>query len=181
LKVSNCPNLVELRSGGPEEKKIVISTCPNLKKLELFYDSPLTELDLSGAPNLEMLQVSDKSKLNSLDLSNNKKLKSLNVEKSGLNKITNIKHLTELKSLNISDTDIDSGLEYLPESVEEFKCNSYGRENAKVKTIQKIYKHFNQDLKKLKESSSTQQWLSENCPENTKCKLLQYSQKLTAL
>jgi len=31
-----------------------------------------------------------------------------------------LKNLTKLKNLYISNTDIDSGLEYLPESIEEF-------------------------------------------------------------
>jgi len=35
-----------------------------------------------------------------------------------------LKNLNQLKELTISDTDIESGLEYLPESVETLTCSA---------------------------------------------------------
>jgi hypothetical protein len=46
-----------------------------------------------------------------------------------------LKDLTELKRLDIRNTDIDSGLEYLPNKVEEFHCSADERE-SKVKEIE---------------------------------------------
>jgi len=43
--------------------------------------------------------------------------------------------MSKLGMLHISNTDIDSGLEYLPESVEEFHCSANIRKEAKVKII----------------------------------------------
>jgi len=46
-----------------------------------------------------------------------------------------LENMTKLIDLDISDTDIDSGLEYLPESLEEIHCLPATREDAKVKII----------------------------------------------
>jgi len=47
-----------------------------------------------------------------------------------------LQSLGKLKSLNISNTDIDSGLEYLPESVKDFSCSADIKKDAKVKIIE---------------------------------------------
>ncbi|CAG8627318.1 20088_t:CDS:2 [Gigaspora margarita] len=44
-----------------------------------------------------------------------------------------LKNLTKLKKLDISNTDLDKGLEYLPESIEEFYFSADLREDAKQK------------------------------------------------
>jgi len=49
--------------------------------------------------------------------------------------------MSKLELLYIDDTDIDSGLEYLPDSLKSFSCSAY-REDAKVKIIdQELKKH----------------------------------------
>src|SRR5436190_104664 len=44
-----------------------------------------------------------------------------------------LKSLTKLRILDISNTDIDSGLEYLPDSLEELYCSTRERSNSRVK------------------------------------------------
>jgi hypothetical protein len=46
-----------------------------------------------------------------------------------------LKDLTELTHLNIANTDIDSGLEYLPDSLQTLNC-SVTKPGVKVKTIE---------------------------------------------
>jgi hypothetical protein len=46
--------------------------------------------------------------------------------------------MTKLKTLVISNTDLDSGLEYLPDSLKEFNCSAY-RKNTKVNTIYNLF------------------------------------------
>jgi len=47
-----------------------------------------------------------------------------------------LKSLTKLKSLNISSTNVDGGLEYLPESLKELYCN---------KNLEKVSKDYEED------------------------------------
>jgi hypothetical protein len=54
--------------------------------------------------------------------------------------------MTKLKSLNINNTDLDSGLEYLPESVEIFDCSADERKDAKVKAIYNLVGNSTQKL-----------------------------------
>ena len=49
-----------------------------------------------------------------------------------------LRNLVELRNLSISNTDIDSGLEYLPESVEKLNCLANKRTGAKVKVFCKL-------------------------------------------
>jgi len=57
----------------------------------------------------------------------------------GNNKFTGslkfLKRIESLKYLDISDTDIDKGLEYLPENVETVYCLSVERPEARVSDI----------------------------------------------
>ena len=46
-----------------------------------------------------------------------------------------LKNLSKLWRLDISDTDVSHGLEYLPESIEYFRCLIKERPEAKVKVI----------------------------------------------
>ncbi|CAH1756533.1 15476_t:CDS:10 [Entrophospora sp. SA101] len=46
-----------------------------------------------------------------------------------------LKNLTKLRILDVSNTDIDSGLEYLPDSIEELKCSNQARPESKVSKI----------------------------------------------
>src|SRR2546421_5951390 len=46
-----------------------------------------------------------------------------------------LEKLARLKRLDINNTNIDSGLEYLPDSLSEFYCLANERKEAKVKAI----------------------------------------------
>jgi len=62
-----------------------------------------------------------------------------------------LQNLGKLEYLDISNTDIDSGLEYLPKSVKVFSCEADKRKKAKVKVIQEDWEYFNRDLKKYRD------------------------------
>jgi hypothetical protein len=79
--------------------------------------------------------------LEELYLSNNKLYGSLKY----------LKKMKKLKKLDIGDTDIDSGLEHLPDSIEYFNCSVDKRKDAKCKTIYELLeslkgKSFSQKL-----------------------------------
>jgi len=88
-----------------------------------------------------------------------------------------LQNLGKLEYLDISNTDIDSGLECLPESVKVFSCEADKRKKTKVKVIQEDWEYFNHDLKKYKDfinepdgnQKSLDQWLEENYPQNGEC------------
>jgi len=50
-----------------------------------------------------------------------------------------LKNLSKLKTLDIGNTDIDSGLEYLPESVEKFWCSADKRPKAKCQALYNLF------------------------------------------
>jgi len=61
-----------------------------------------------------------------------------------------LQNLSKLEYLDISNTDIDSGLDYLPESVRVLSCETDKSQNNKVRAIREDWEYFNQDLKKYK-------------------------------
>jgi len=54
--------------------------------------------------------------------------------------------MTKLCSLDICNTDIESGLEYLPLSLEEFLCLSSEREGAKSNLIANELRKFGEPV-----------------------------------
>ncbi|RHZ36158.1 leucine-rich repeat domain-containing protein [endosymbiont GvMRE of Glomus versiforme] len=77
-----------------------------------------------------------------------------------------LQNLSQLYELDISNTDIDSGLEYLPDGVEDFWCSTKKMPDAKVKAIKEEWEYFNKDLKKCKEfNGSARKWLDEKYSE----------------
>jgi len=54
-----------------------------------------------------------------------------------------LRALKKLKKLRIENTDIDRGLEYLPDSLKEFYCLTNIRKDAKVKAIEAQLKPYN--------------------------------------
>src|SRR5207248_2474360 len=81
------------------------------------------------------------------------------VEKGIYNRFTgsleSLKNMSKLNELDISNTDIDSGLEYLPDSVGFFYCFSEDRPESKVKKIEEQLKNFElKNLEKLKNFAS---------------------------
>ena len=56
--------------------------------------------------------------------------------------------LTKLKRLDISNTDIDSGLENLPKSLEELICKSDKRDHSSCQKIERELEPYGGDIKK---------------------------------
>jgi Leucine-rich repeat (LRR) protein len=131
----------------------------NLKKLNCS-DNLLTDLDLTSC---------DAEKLVELSIGNNNFIKKnlscfshfINLEKLYLGttkqertkkgiynrffgSLEPLKNLTKLKELAISSTDINSGLESLPKSLEKIYCKNYRRNKANCETLRKeLKKHLN--------------------------------------
>jgi hypothetical protein len=53
--------------------------------------------------------------------------------------LESLQNMSKLETLNINNTDIDSGLEYLPDSIKYFDCSVNERKEAKVKAIYDLF------------------------------------------
>ncbi|RHZ36532.1 leucine-rich repeat domain-containing protein [endosymbiont GvMRE of Glomus versiforme] len=198
ITISNCPQLYSVivyDSNNIRDKNIrelILHNLPNLKKLDCHYNK-LTTLEMNNCDNLEGINCSG-NQLTEIKLPSGEKLEELNLcynnfnqDLSFLSHLVNLKKLdlnnnplygsleplqlmNKLRWLDISNTDIDSGLEYLPNSLKEFICSTNIKKDAKVKVIEEDFEHF-KDIKKLKEfNGSARKWLNENCPENGECR-----------
>jgi len=85
-----------------------------------------------------------------------------------------LERMSGLRYLYINNTDIDSDLEYLPDSINDFHCLADLRKDAKVKTIYNLLQNiegnnFSQKLQaykqKLQEQSQQPQILQPNLPK----------------
>ena len=135
-----------------------IRSCVNLKGFVCFNNN-LTNLDLSQNLELEGLGIRDNNfpeqNLNFLSHLVNLKRLSLGNGSREYNEINQgiynrfkgslepLQNLIKLEKLHIEDTDIDSGLEYLAESVKEFRCSANYRKDAKVKVLENILETCN--------------------------------------
>lgn len=63
-----------------------------------------------------------------------------------------LKNLTQLQTLNINNTDIDSGLEYLPFDLENFYCSADEEGNMKVKKLETELKKFDESKNNTEDS-----------------------------
>lgn len=129
-------------------KELNLQNLPNLKIL-ICNDNDLTSLDLSKNKNLKRLNVMDnnfsRQNLSFLkDLVNLEELRlgNWNAEKIKKNEynrlwdsLENLKDMNKLVRLDIRNTDISSGLEYLPDSVVYFSCATDLRSDAKIREI----------------------------------------------
>ncbi|CAG8668665.1 11953_t:CDS:2 [Ambispora gerdemannii] len=133
------------------EKKIIeteakpeVNNCSQLEEIECHINR-LTSLDVSKNNKLAELTCSN-NRLTQLSLPTNPtNLKTLiltNTHFTG--SLEYLSEMRELRKLNISDTDIDSGLEYLPDSLEEFYYSMFPvgeRPNAKCQVFDNILKN----------------------------------------
>jgi len=95
-----------------------------------LHNNQLTTRDLSALAPLVNLETLDLGKDNQVEQIN----RGLYNQFTG--SLQPLANYSKLKKLNISATDINHGLEYLPESLEEFYCDAYGT-ITEVKAIEK--------------------------------------------
>lgn len=159
----------------------------NLQRLVCDING-LTDLDLSDCTDLRYLWCSNNYLTNTNFLSTLKSPEKLvnflaisnyfNEDLSCFSKFTNLtvlyigrgqnscfygslrhlKPLTKLYSLIITDTDIDSGLEYLPNSLENFWCGSVSRSNPKCLKLDEQLKRY----KTGEDKYNIQSWKMDN-------------------
>ena len=151
LDVSDLAQLTTLNCANNQLKTLNISDCPNLEtiianhnnlsdlnfkslnpqKLKVLnlHNNQLTTRDLSALAPLVNLETLDLGKDNQVEQIN----RGLYNQFTG--SLQALVNFTKLKKLNISATDINHGLEYLPDSLEEFYCDAYGT-ITEVKTIE---------------------------------------------
>jgi len=158
LYISGCPNLVELNCNYNKLKKLKIINCPKLAKLD-FWGCGLTDFDFStlNPKNLVHLSIGD----NNLSPRNVSCLAPfVNLERAKIGTMTSgeaskndprnrfcgslraFKDMKNLRILNIADTDIDRGIEYLPQSLSqgsfEFHSNNDSFKVSKIKEEKKL-------------------------------------------
>jgi len=151
IEIINCQKLKKIDCGNNQITSFVITNCPNLVKLYLNnnYLTNLNFLTNLNAEKLESLNLSSNNfrgqELASFDCFVN--LKRLLIGNSQSKEIVQgvynrfkdslepLKNLNKLEWLDISDTDLDSGLEYLPDSVNSLHCSTLVRSGSKVKVV----------------------------------------------
>ncbi|CAG8835943.1 26187_t:CDS:2, partial [Racocetra persica] len=138
LNLSDFVNLEKLDCSHNQITHLEITDCTNLKKLDCS-NNQLTNLDLTNNKKLEILDIRINNFSKKQDLTFLSHLVNLEIGQGTCNYFTGslefLKNLNKLKKLDIDGTDIDSGLEYLPNSIEKFYCAPRKREEAKVRTI----------------------------------------------
>ncbi|CAB4388410.1 unnamed protein product [Rhizophagus irregularis] len=146
LDISKNEKLIEIDCSQNNLISLDLSNCLNIKSVTSNYNH-LSDLKLFVANNetLEYLNLLDNlffQKLNCFGRLVN--LKDLHVGNTDEGRIEQgiynrfygslkpLKNLIKLENLSINDTDIDSGLEYLPDSIAIFRCSADKRPEAKV-------------------------------------------------
>jgi len=124
LKLNNLPKLTYLSARDNELTKLVVNNCSEINWLDV-QNNFLTDL--------EFVKSLSPDRLGYLNVANNKlsgqhinkfsdfrNLKCLYLGGNGFyGNLESLKNLTKLEELNFLDTEIDSGLEYLPSSLRE--------------------------------------------------------------
>jgi Leucine-rich repeat (LRR) protein len=188
IVLKNLPKLKNFEAGQGKIENLTITDCPQLQKIDVNYNSfaNLDFLNNINPKNLVYLDVARNRLLNQ-DLSVFSEFENLETLRLGWNadgvKSSNLrgsleplKNLTNLKYLDISGTDIDSGLEFLPENLETLVCREL-EECANAKIAQELQNYhltggsFYSLQAWRKFNSAAQNWLDENYPENGECQI----------
>ncbi|KLL02682.1 MAG: hypothetical protein MRECE_53c001 [Mycoplasmataceae bacterium CE_OT135] len=166
LDLRDFVNLEDLNCANNQLTSLILT---NLGKLWRFdcNDNKLTDLQLTGCSKLKELHVyankiekfdffvlnsrsvtrihfSD-NPLTKIDGNLNIFKEFINLEELGISKtsfggsLESLRNNFKLWRLDISDTDINSGLEYLPDSLENFNCSADERKEAKCQTIYNLF------------------------------------------
>jgi hypothetical protein len=154
LKLDNFVNLEKLDCSYNQLTNLDLSNCFNLQ--ELYCSSNrLTNLDFLNKLNTEklvslyidgnnissnLIPFNEFVDLEVLGLGNNDQIRiNQGIYNSFTGSLEPLQKLIKLRHLNISNTDIDSDLEYLPESIESFYCLADKRPKAKCKNICNLF------------------------------------------
>jgi Leucine-rich repeat (LRR) protein len=138
--------LNKLDLSGNKEITTIDCSYNLLKELDLSQNLSLKNLDarnnnLFELENRDLSIFSHLVNLRSLLISNDEKEK---IEKKIYNRFCGslepLKNLSKLEEINVSNTDIDSGFEYLPDSLEELYCSSEERLESKVRKLEEELK-----------------------------------------
>ncbi|CAI2197181.1 12405_t:CDS:2, partial [Funneliformis geosporum] len=176
--IRNCSQLEHVNLNRlKNNQELILNDLPSLKYLDCGYNK-LTNLDLQSI-NIDKLEelylnnnnfakqdlsfLSHLTSLKNLWLGTNLRIRieegRERVQQGIYNRFYGslkfLQELTTLKELNINDSDLESGLEYLPNSIVSFDCSAGEREDAKVKIIK-------EKLEKYKFSSGTYASALEN-------------------
>ena len=161
LRISNCHQLEKIECSYNQITKLEINNFRQLRELRCNVNK-LTSLIIKGCDGLKVLTCSGNQltdinsllvgcqpqQLRELHLENNNFTgdlspfsKFINLERLWINinpfagSLAPLQDLTKLWQLSISDTDIDSGLEWLTESVRWLSCSNYKTKEREVKKL----------------------------------------------
>ncbi|CAB4414915.1 unnamed protein product [Rhizophagus irregularis] len=159
LNISKIEKLTEIDCSQNNLISLDLSNCLNIKSVTANHNQ-LSDLKLSVANNetLEYLNLLDNSFSQNLNcfsrLVNLKQLLIGNTIEQGIynrfyGSLKPLKLIIKLENLSINDTDIDSGLEYLPDSIKIFRCSANIRPEAKVIKIYEQLKTYTMENETL--------------------------------
>ena len=202
INISKCPKLKSLRCYNNKLSELDLRKNDQLEEINCS-DNQLEEIKFEKLPNLVSLDIRNNNfakndlsffekftKLEELYLGNNdgKKIKAGNYNKF-YGSLKPLGKLDWLKKIDISNTDIDSGLDYLMENdIEEIYCSAEERDTSSLSEIIKELKKESSEFslsngkyvrknnfafdplsEKLKRKDA-QSWLDEEYPKNGACR-----------
>jgi len=145
LTLLNCPGLKQVCASGNQLTSLTIANCGEINFLDIS-ENELTSWNFLISLNPKKLTFLNISKnkfppqdfsILALVLSQFENLGQLILDDSAFfGSLAPLKSLGKLRSLDIEDTDIDSGLEYLPESIQYLNCSAKNRPQSRVKSIE---------------------------------------------
>jgi len=173
FNIKNYP-VTKLDCSDNQLRELTINDCLQLAEL-IFSSNLLTNFNFNTLDKVKLTRLELKNnRLSRCDLSELVPFVNLELVDIGSNdqrkidrgfynhfygSLKSLKNLTKLKHLNIEATDIESGLEYLPQSLEKFYCTSYGT-LTKVGNIEEILKKYPDSVQT--QTSSTSQFISSS-------------------
>lgn len=153
LNLSDFINLKNLNCQGNQLISLDVSNCQELTTLDCSNNQLTTLLLPNKGENLTELNIND-NQLSDLVIFNclvNKKLRKLDLTTNKfVGSLEPLKNLSGLTEIDIHNTDIDSGLEYLPESVNRVSCAT-GKKSVGCQKIAKMLKVYSYNPQEWKE------------------------------
>jgi len=170
LNLGKCLKLKRLNCENNKLTKIKTNHLTNLARFNC-WNNQLTSLDLTNCNQLELLGCWNNhlqeikfpswvEQLTDLNMNNNKfpaqdlscftpfiNLQKLYIDSNFFHgSLKPLQSLRKLEILNINNTNIESGLEHLPESIKDFRCSSKEKSKNKVKAIEEELRNFGEPL-----------------------------------